>query len=54
MATRTLGIKYEVRGYKEAVDSLKNLRLGIKKNQQANQELTEQQISNNKKVIADS
>ena len=52
MATRTLGIKYEIRGYKEAVDSLKNLRLGIKKNQQANQELSEQQIKNSKKVAA--
>ncbi|MDJ0900248.1 MAG: peptidoglycan DD-metalloendopeptidase family protein [Xenococcus sp. MO_188.B8] len=52
MATRTLGIKYEIKGYKEATESLKNLRLGIKKNQQANQELSEQQIKNSKKVAA--
>ena len=50
MATRTLGIKYEIRGYKEAKASLNSLNLGIKKTQVAEQNLSAQKISNNQRI----
>ncbi|MEM9275085.1 MAG: hypothetical protein AAGA80_19285 [Cyanobacteria bacterium P01_F01_bin.143] len=52
MATRTLGIKYEIRGFKEASESLKRINLGIKRSLKFDKELTIQRISNSKKVAA--
>ncbi|MGK7896508.1 MAG: tape measure protein, partial [Xenococcus sp. (in: cyanobacteria)] len=50
MATRTLGIKYEVKGYEKASASLKNLRLGIRKNQELDRESTKEKIKNSNQV----
>ena len=51
MATRTLGIKYEIKGYQQASASLKNLSLGIRKNQQADREASQEKIKNSNQVV---
>ncbi|MGK7917299.1 MAG: peptidoglycan DD-metalloendopeptidase family protein [Prochloraceae cyanobacterium] len=52
MATRTLGIRYEIRGFAEASESLKRINLGIRNSLKLDQKLTKQRISNSNKIAA--
>ena len=50
MATRTLGIKFQVKGFEKASKSLSQLEVGIKKSKKANEELRESQVKTNKEI----
>jgi|GEM_PF-5356712 len=50
MATRTLGIKFQVKGFEKASKSLSKLEVGIKKSAKANEELRRSQVKTNQEI----